>query len=1096
MRTIGPLTQASIDAQAYKQEILISVWDESDVPAEYSIPSDAATGRPIVSFSLENTSWEMTLEVHKSFILDITGELDGVTETTCALIEGRKIVATEYLASGEPLALFSGKIMRVMPALDTQGYRTGKYRLDCVGAIAAEADAHFNRFDITQTPYNPGMLEPDDRARVTGIVKKYRNTIPYTYDATATTVYGPAAETEITVAAGTGVGFDDDDLIFLLNLDGPKMYQTKIASKAVDIFTLDSDNAIDAPLQYPSGSIVFKAAALIPCNYLPYFGSGTLNDWVTVLNHAGTAMTKGTDFNVYRDRRTGQFYLRFLTDPGATYTVDVYVIDRWVLLDRRTYDGAIVAPYYYVLDGIQGQAGTERLNDQASTTVRADKTISATELWVTDPTGIFPTSYLPTPVIDVINPGGEVAPYNPFAATGWVDSGSGSLGGGWWSDVTCPTYSGDHALAWHLASAAGSGYYNIYGQGVTVTSGKGYKIRCRAYSRVAGTHLKLACLRGGTVVQASNVITMAESFQLLEMVVIATGTTLGIDFQSDAYGTNLIWWLDVVTVDEYPTPWMDRWLSTWIEGIEYRGKVFSVDKSGGANHGQIVLDPDFPLLSYAGDAELPTGGEVAGNTSSTHYEIFDTRLMPNFFDGGAAAGPSYLPEPIGGWFNLFVRIGSDGRLRNVIRGYDQDGITAIAGKGQIDMEAISYVVRPSAGSFNPDENNPLADVAKIIVDILQDILLIPSVTVETSGYCIAPATVAQGKAGEVLEQVVSSTLPPNYRIRDTENGAVVAGYIQQKAVPDIILQGGKTSTPNQKPLRATRVIVMGKQVETNRAAQLVQDTPGIQSRMRLFDGPRSTYAEAAKITATTLTPGKAIFAIPKCEPGRFPIVSKASMSFGPVVRASIGSATTPLGAVTYLPIGSAPNDGQTTFTRREVTDLSPLGSTTAPWYLVFEFLDMAQSGGSYVDEIEVYIKEGAYWEACLTSDTSKAPADGATEGDFGQTWKQPDRTLSVSNRYAAPQHMARNQCAGYHRTITIQQDGLTQSQAQTIAEATLNQSIRGFESYEWTGAYDPRVQPGDTCGLMQEDGSVVNRLVWAISKQGSSMSLTLYDYSR
>jgi hypothetical protein len=950
MRTVGPNTQAEIDAQVFKRSIRISVYDESG--NEIPVPFDAIRKWPKVESDLDKVTWRMDAVFNRN------------PTTTGIFLRGRTIKAWDVFATGEDLPLFSGYIADALETDDyASGYAEDTYSVTCMGELARKWDTFFTRYEWRPATFNPGAGSPDESnhsPRLTGIVRKYRLTVTYTHDATQATTSAAAwnatggsppqtyAYTTLSAAPPFSVG----DRVFVSS--GHRV-------EKFDIAAVNAGNQLQMQVPddtshtvgftnvtfYPSGSKVTKSGVAVPMAAPLYFGDTNLENWITVYKSDGvTVMTSGTDYNAFIDMVSGLLTLVFWNSPGSTFTIDVYAVERWCILNHRRYNGTVVAPYYYILSGIAGQTGAERWNDLAKTTVRADKTHTNAEVWAADPSGIFASDSLTT-----------------------------------------------------------------------------------------------------------------------------------------------------------------RWISVWLGGVEYFGKAASVDKSGGANNGQILLDASYPLRSYSGTLLTGLqGGEQLGNTSTTCYEILDPgcRYMVLFEpNGGNSAGSAFKGEHQGGWFILGAKTK---KAAIVIPGYAQD-LTTSAMNWQFSIDCYnnpSPFVAPAASGYNPSDANASNDVAQC----MQSMLLtcgIPSgnFQVTPTGYTLAPFARAQTKAGDMLDQIRKDTIPPNYRVREDESGNVVMGYVAQLPTAQFTLRSVENFKPKENPKAVTRVIVRGKQTEVSRAGQLNPVYLNIQDTQKLFDGFNQNFQQAAVMTTSYAS---VTFTIPNIEPGRWPIVSKVVTSNSSTGQAFVGARKTTSDPIRWLPTGVKQNDGTQNFNKQEWTGFEAGGFSNLdlqpniPWLLIAQFEAYGLPGQTdstsyWIDEVEVWVKEGPYWEAALTSGTANAPADGplGTAG-FGASWNVPNRLLSQSYRFAPLTYMQRN-APVTHQVLVVDVPGATVGQCRDIAEAYINQAVRGAEFYTCQAAYDPRVQQGDTVAVNLDDGSTKTLLVWGLSKEEQTMQLTIADYS-
>ena len=544
-----------------------------------------------------------------------------------------------------------------------------------------------------------------------------------------------------------------------------------------------------------------------------------------------------------------------------------------------------------------------------------------------------------------------------------------------------------------------------------------------------------------------------------------------------------------------------RYVSVWSGGREYRAPGDNVNKTiGHADFGKVTLFGSNVLTNSSGGTLTPAGGEFAANTSSAHYEILDPCVLNlTYTAAGTFEGKIMKCEPFGGFY---------------LYAYKQETMPVWYADDFYDQYKLTYRPAPIAlasGSFNPAHDRPGNDVAEFFKQLLMAAgETAGNLQLDPTGYTMAPYAAAQAKAGDVLKEAQKATIPPSYRIREMEDGTIRGSYVAQKTTPDLVIGRVKGFAPREVPKPFTRVIVKGKQVEINSAGRLLHEPTNIRHPQRMFDGFKKDLTQAADLTSYS---GEALFRIPKCEPGRYPLISRVVVSHLGHAVVTIGCVKTPGGTARYLPMGIQPNQIDETFVKEDFAGFelasAGLSEPEGEHYLRVRFDTLLFGLQGAIDEIEVYLQEGPYWEASLTSDTTKAPADGASSLTFGKTWKVPNRDLNVSNRYAPPEWLERNRAAaGVEYVLTIELDGLTTSQAREIAEAWLDQVIRGAEFYECKATYDPRVQVGDTvevtyeADVRQGDGSYLRQLVtgrflvWGITKEAKEMTLILANYSR
>lgn len=952
MRPVGPITQDQLDAQVFTRAVRCSIYDE--LGTELPIPIETLIEFPKPQTDLDQVTWRLNIGIVAT------------DETIGKVLRGRTIAFWDVFAPGEDLALFTGYLAEVVAPKDwSDGYGRAVYQCTCVGTVGRKWDGRLTRFDWAPTGVNPAVdnesgIAGDWRLKLTGIVKRYRLTMTYTHNATRTTTTGAANSNSVAVtsAAGFGVG----DTVYLSN--GHRVKKLTIQSIGAAIFF---NETISNPATYfPAGSILSKASGPVLLLNFPYFPDLNLESWVKVYKADGTTvMTANTDYKLNRDVDTGIFTFDFITTPGATFTVDMYAVDRWVLLNHRRYlvqdtgTPYMIVPSFYVLSGIAGQSGSERLNDLAYTTVRSDKPHTSTEVWATNPAGIFASSSSPT---------------------------------------------------------------------------------------------------------------------------------------------------------------VDRWINVWINGVEAIGKVLTVDKTPGSpTYGKITLDPSFRLRYWTegtGHNEAtPQGGEVLGNCSSTHYELLAADFKWEFTPKDDLNGNAYKTfrvEPSGGFF---FYANKTKRPICVIPGYEQD-LTAsttawdlYAGLKGSAFFTAKPIIKPAANDWsrNNDANNDVGNFFKTVLTTAG--ITAGSITVSPSGYTLGALTRSQVKVSELIDGARKALLPPNYRLRELEDGTVLIGYISQTTTAQLTLRGVKGFRPKEPAKPITRAIVRGKPLDVNRAGQLLRSAP-VTDPAALFDGFKSSPNDGG--TGLIGVGAYLAFKIPPCEPGRYPNVSKVVLSYGsgfvPQLSGYTGS------TVRYLPVSVKPNEGADSYTKEEITDLTPiaLGDGVNPWgawELGVTFQDStvnvaydAIMPSTKVDEIEVYLREGAYAEALLTDNTSLAPADGALGvNGFGKSWNQPNKDLQVFYRFAPTVWLKRNMVdysAGVHQVQDVQAEGLSVAQARDVAQASVDYSVRGSEFYECSAVYDPRVQPGDTVAAPIDDGSELVLLVWGIVKEERTMQLTLADYSK
>lgn len=941
MRSVGTITQQAIDTQVLQRAVRVSVYDEAGT--EILVPLGVVLGIPTVRGDLDGIGWRMTLEVL------VTDAVTGI------FLRGRTIQAWDVFASGEDLSLFKGRIADPRESHDwSEGHARSSLQIECIGTIADRLDAFVTseRWDPVPFP----ALSGDDR--LTGIVKRYRLTPTYGGSDGRVTVTGDSRTDAVETSSTTG--FADGDTVYLSHDNKVKKYTIDtIAGPIMGEYTIFFNETND-PSVFPTGSVLQKGRGELSFLNWLYFPDTAFEEWVTVYDESGAVMTSGTDYVLNRDVDTGVFCLDFATSPGSKYTIDVLTVDRWVALSRRTYHNgtseSVIAPYYYVLAGIQGDPDAERLNDPAKTRVKASPAPTASVFYVEDPAGIF-----------------------------------------------------------------------------------------------------------------------------------------AVDVHSQ------------------------RWVSVWAGGVEYRGKVQSVDKVTG----EITVFASYPLRSATGTAYTPVGGEEAGNTSTLYHEILPTTgSIPHFRDAaGNDLGQLLKGAPYGGFW---LPSHKTAKVTNIIPSYDQN-LAFRASAWNIRTNSSS-VVMPAAGSFKNSDNLADNDVSAWLKGALVAVG-VPSgdfTSWQATGYTLAPFQSSQARLGDLIDQVRKATIPPNWRLRESEDGKPVGGYVVQLPAASLTLRGVRSFKPRELPKALTRVIVKGQQHEIERAGQLLYRVLNIGDQDKLFDGRNDAYTAAATFVSTGSNTGSAWFKIPPCEPGRWPGVSKVSVSADAKLLVNVAGAPPDNltgeiddSAERYLPKAVTQQDATARFISHEFADLDrvalqpsdSLWGTYPYWYLRVNFDEVkapftsyVNAGTYYIDEIDLYMLEGPYWEASLTDDTDKAPANGASgAAGFSATWKQPDRTLAMSYRFAPTAWLKRNMAdygTGGDRVLVVEAEGITQGQCREIAEAYLDGAVRGSEFYDVEAAYDPRVQLGDTVAVPLDDGTTRTLLVWGISKGATTMQLTLADYSR
>jgi hypothetical protein len=606
-----------------------------------------------------------------------------------------------------------------------------------------------------------------------------------------------------------------------------------------------------------------------------------------------------------------------------------------------------------------------------------------------------------------------------------------------------------------------------------------------------------------------------------------------------------------------------RYISVWSGGVEYRGVVASVDKTPASpTYGRVqCTGAGNALTSEAGATLTPVGAELAGNTSSSHYEILapDQRIFIWQNATPTHIGSAFYYVPNGGWLNFAFQMG---RILPVVKDANPDTLNASTGYWDLSLGGDAIAIDDA--SLQP--NNDVGEALKGVLTASG--ISAGSITMAATGYTLAPFYRAQARALDLLEEVRKATVPPNFRILENESGDPVGAYIAQASTASHALRNVRSFAPRELPMRITRCIVKGAEVVTNRAGQLGYTSQNITRLQKLFDGP---IADGVPLTVgaaeTTGNPARMVFKMPKCEPGRFPCVTRVESIHDSVLVMSCGGSTTwgfakltaaasagattvtlndasafaagsriflystttdgayetrtiqskagnvltlsqalsyaqPIGAevtpaLTYLPPKTKPNNAEATWqTTAWEGRFEQILNPATDNYLVVENQSVLGASAANLDDIAVMVKEGAYWEAKLTDNTALAPNDGTL---FGATWKQPDRTLSVSYRYAPTTWLQRNMAdytLGLDRVLEVQADGLTASQARAIAEAYLDQAVRSSEFYDVECEYDPRTQRGDTVEVPLPDGTRRNLLVWGMEKGYKTMRLTLADYSR
>lgn len=423
----------------------------------------------------------------------------------------------------------------------------------------------------------------------------------------------------------------------------------------------------------------------------------------------------------------------------------------------------------------------------------------------------------------------------------------------------------------------------------------------------------------------------------------------------------------------------DCWISVYSGGSEYRGTIADVNRNAASNeYGRVIITSAYPLRRLSDGAQPAiVGGETVENTTTTHYELLDPGVKQLFGRPGAVNYPTFRAQPIGGYFLLYLKAGI---YKAVVPDYStDDGTTAHAPV----LDAYNWYVQASTDAIviEPADLRPVNDVLEFAKQVLYSTGLSPTdiaAGATASGYALAPVTVTQKKALDLLQEALKASVPPTWRLRELEDGSITAGHIDQKATADLRLRGLRNLTPRELPLQVTRAIVMGKQFEVNRAAQFVAGMTGILTTQgaKIFQGIGKEATEGAVCTTSTPT---VTFAIPAGEPGRFPPVSKVLTAARGNVAALLAGSAALVGPWRYAPTGVDPNDigdvVQQTF--EDVASIShPQDGAGGKHYLQCQFHaqnpepgGVLMAGGTQhdtIDEIQVYHREGAYAEAFFT----------------------------------------------------------------------------------------------------------------------------------
>lgn len=546
------------------------------------------------------------------------------------------------------------------------------------------------------------------------------------------------------------------------------------------------------------------------------------------------------------------------------------------------------------------------------------------------------------------------------------------------------------------------------------------------------------------------------------------------------------------------TPYEARYLSIWHGDTEYRGKISTVVKTAGSTYGDIALAAA-PIDSSGNQLQGVSLGDRVENTTTQHYQVFDPSYMRSicyYYNGASLVqdqGMELLPVYQGGRCYYHRKALSDSNPVVIVPGYRYDAATPVAGfwniyadlsvvdvPGLTTRDAVYTLVHATAGVL------PAAGIPS------------SSITWEPTGLYLAPFSSTQIKAQDYIDHLRKDVLPPNYLIREEADDNNVwrtyLGYVQQNSTPDLILQGVQSIKPRQLPEQISRCMVSGGDITADRAGQIYVSSNHITNSYLLFQGKRKTGDPTASLTSPN-TYGEVCFKVPQTDDGMYPSISKI------VVRVSNTVTVDICGTIiqdNYLPRSTTQNDAGDAITEHVWEDVDfALYNTSSPQYLYIMFHG---DTGAAIDSIEIYLKEGGFWDAQLTSDTSLAPADNGPD-NFGSTWNTPDPSKRKSYRYAPIAWLRRN--AAYWSASTIkgrlmrqEVQGASQGQAQEIAQSYCDQAIRSYEFEEITCSYDPRVQLTNTVGVLQEDGSIKNRLVWGINKGPKDMQLTVSDYSR
>ncbi|OFX02202.1 MAG: hypothetical protein A3E78_08485 [Alphaproteobacteria bacterium RIFCSPHIGHO2_12_FULL_63_12] len=376
----------------------------------------------------------------------------------------------------------------------------------------------------------------------------------------------------------------------------------------------------------------------------------------------------------------------------------------------------------------------------------------------------------------------------------------------------------------------------------------------------------------------------------------------------------------------------------------------------------------------------------------------------------------------------------------------------------------------------------------------------------------------------LVAEIEEKALPPNCRVRDTEDGKILIKPVSQKTTPDWDLLGASSivEEPEDEPI--TKTVIMAQDRDENKAqsyfyaTNTLNQAPTVTNPDRALDGTDT-------LNATQATPGTAMtfrFRLPKASPPEaYPnlkyieVVGRGFLTVYTIQDPSSAAATKVLPALARIPMLGTDGTNNANVTRRIDGDelISALAKTTDNDIIIQ--MDEDDTSGTIaptIAEIRLVVQDLVAWSAFLTDDTTGygtppanwIPTDTAT---FGTIWWQPDPQKRESIRYAPPAYMKRvltlwnaTGSSQKHHTANIEMSGAAQQDARDYAEMYQDEYTRSSRRYRLRAPIYDAAELGDTVrvsappGFEFNDGTDVKLLLLHGFDDGGGKADLLADY--